>query len=68
MAVRHDSKIKPPVPSRDGFRHWLSGLAVMVATAVSFVGFAHISIGWTLAISSLILVGLIIFLWIAGGK
>lgn len=40
----------------------------MVATAVSFVGFAQISIGWTLIISCVILAGLVAFLWAAGGK
>jgi len=48
-------------------RGWLSGLIVIVAVAVSFVGFARVSVGWTLAISSVVLIGLVLFLWSAGG-
>jgi len=47
-------------------RAWLTGLVVIVAVIVSYVGFARISVEWTLAISSVIFVGLIIFLWRAG--
>jgi len=47
---------------------WLAGVIVMVATAVSFVGFARVSLGWTLVISTAVLIGLILFLWSAGLK
>lgn len=40
----------------------------MVAVAVAFVGFARVSVGWTLLISSAVLIALIAFLWWAGGK
>lgn len=51
----------------DATRQWIAGLIVIVATVVSFVGFARISVGWTLAISTLVLIGLVVFLWAAGG-
>ena len=54
------------VQPRETTRQWLSGVAVMVATVVSFIGFARVSIGWTLALSTIIVVGLVIFLWAAG--
>lgn len=57
--------------SHDGKRStaagsWLAGLLVMVAVAVSYIGFARVSVEWTLVISTLILVGLVVFLWRAG--
>lgn len=67
LAVRHDSKIRPAAPPHQP-RRWISGLIVMVATAVAFVGFANVSLAWTLAISTAILIGLVAFLWAAGGK
>ena len=45
---------------------WISGLIVMVAVAVAYVGFARVSVGWTLLIASGILIGLVLFLWRAG--
>jgi hypothetical protein len=57
-----------PIDKRmESSRGWLSGLIVIVAVAVSFVGFARVSVGWTLAISSVVLIGLVLFLWSAGG-
>jgi len=50
-----------------GTRNWLSGVVVIVATIVAFIGFAHASFGWTVVVSSIVLVGLIAFLWKAGG-
>lgn len=47
-------------------RSWLTGLVVIVAIIVSYIGFASVSVEWTLAISTVIFVGLIIFLWRAG--
>lgn len=47
-------------------REWLSGLFVVVATVVAFIGFAFASLKWTLVISSVVLVCLVIFLWLAG--
>lgn len=47
-------------------RSWLTGLVVVVAVIVSYIGFASISIEWTLIISSTIFVCLILFLWRAG--
>lgn len=49
-------------------RQWLTGIAVIVAVIVSYIGFATISVGWTLAISSAILVGLVVFLGSVGRK
>lgn len=65
--MRHDSKLKAPAPSRDDPRQWLSALIVTVAIIVSFIGFAHVSVKWTLAISTAIFVSLIVFLWAVGG-
>lgn len=65
--MRHDSKVTRPTPPRDDARQWLAGLVVIVATVVSFVGFARVSVGWTLAISTFVLIGLVVFLWSAGG-
>ncbi|MDR7155358.1 hypothetical protein J2W40_002185 [Sphingobium xenophagum] len=48
-------------------RAWLSGLAVVIAVVVSFIGFSRVSIGWTLVVSTAIFLGLITFLWVAGG-
>ena len=48
-------------------RSWLSGLIVIVATVVAFIGFARVSVGWTIAVSTLVLIGLVAFLWSAGG-
>lgn len=64
--MRHDSKIGNSTPPRDT-RQWIAGLVVVVATIVSFIGFARVSVGWTLAISTLVLIGLVVFLWAAGG-
>lgn len=47
---------------------WLAGVIVMVAVVVSYFGFARVSVGWTLAISSLVLVALVAFLWSAGTR
>jgi hypothetical protein len=66
-AVRHDSKLKAPPPPQESLRQWLSGVVVVVAIVVSFIGFAHISVGWTLLISTLIFCALIAFLWAVGG-
>lgn len=56
MSPEHKSETKPL---------WWYGLVVINATTVSYVGFAHVSVKWTLAISSVVLVGLVIFLWFA---
>lgn len=48
-------------------RAWLSGLAVVIAVIVSFIGFARVSVGWTLVVSTVIFFGLVAFLWAAGG-
>jgi hypothetical protein len=66
--VHHDSKLKAPAPQRERSRPWFSGLVVVVATIVSFIGFARVSVGWTLLISSIIFVALAVFLWWAGGQ
>jgi hypothetical protein len=59
--------MSPTDQQMESSRGWLSGLIVVVATIVAFIGFARVSIGWTLAISTIILIGLIAFLWSAGG-
>ena len=64
--MHHDSKLKAPAPPRESGRQWVTGLVVIVAVIVSFIGFAHISVIWTLVISSVIFVALVIFLWRAG--
>jgi uncharacterized membrane protein len=45
---------------------WLAGLIVVVATIVAFMGFALASLKWTLIVSSVVLVFLIMFLWLVG--
>jgi hypothetical protein len=52
----------------ESLREWITGLVVIVATIVSFIGFARLSVGWTLAISSVILVALVVFLWSVGER
>lgn len=47
---------------------WISGLVVMVAVAVAYVGFARVSVGWTLLIATGILIGLVLFLWRVGAR
>lgn len=53
---------------RESFRDWAMGMIAVVATIVSFVGFARVSVGWTIVISTAVLVGLVVFLWRAGIK
>jgi hypothetical protein len=65
--VRHDSRLKAPQPQQGNGNHWVAGLIVMIATAVAFVGFARVSVGWTLLISTLVLFGMVAFLWAVGG-
>ena len=65
--MRHDSKLKaPPPPEQVAARDWLSGMFVIVATIVAFVGFAHLSFVWTLVVSTVVLFGLLYFLWSVG--
>lgn len=47
-------------------RSWLTGLFVVIAVVVSYIGFARVSVEWTLVIASTIFFGLILFLWRAG--
>ncbi len=47
-------------------REWLSGILVVLATIIAFVGFAFASLKWTLIISSLVLACLVLFLWSVG--
>ncbi len=49
-------------------RQWLSGLAVTLTTIVSYIGFARISVKWTLVVAICIIIGLLTFLWIMGGR
>lgn len=49
-------------------RSWVTGLIVMVAVAVSYIGFARVSVEWTLGISTIIFVSLVVFLWRAGSR
>lgn len=55
-----------PTPPRESHRQWLTGLVVTVAIVVSFIGFAHLSVRWTLLVSTVIFVALVAFLWAAG--
>ena len=64
----NDSRLVHQTPPTDNGREWLTGLVVVVAIIVSFIGFARVSVAWTLAIATVIFVALILFLWIAGGK
>lgn len=52
-------------PPQSG-REWVTGLAVLIATIVSCLGFAHISYQWTLVISLTLLTGLVLFFWRVG--
>lgn len=54
--------------AREATREWIAGLVVVAATVVAFVGFAHASLWWTIAISTLVWIGLILFLWSVGRK
>lgn len=56
---------KPPEPRPAS---WLTGLIVVLAVVVAYVGFARVSIFWTTAISTVIVVGLVIFLWREGSR
>jgi uncharacterized membrane protein len=47
-------------------RQWLTGLVVIVATVVAFIGFASASLWWTIAIASFVWAALIVFLYCAG--
>jgi len=51
---------------RQSGREWATGLAVLIATIISCVGFAHISYKWTLVISVTLLTGLVLFFWRVG--
>lgn len=50
----------------EGAREWVSGLVVIVATVVAFIGFARASLLWTIVISAMVWAGLIMFLWSVG--
>lgn len=52
---------------REHARQWWMGVIVTVSIVVSFIGFSRVSVGWTIAISTVVLVGLLVFLWAAGG-
>lgn len=58
---------QPERPSETAHRWW-TGIIVIVATIISYVGFARLSVGWTLTIASVIFVGLVAFLWSVGRK
>lgn len=53
---------------RESTRQWLTGLVVIVATIVSFFGFARLSFAWTLGVSLTTLVGLLAFFWWTGQR
>lgn len=59
--------VSQPRTKPESTRQWVTGLVVIAATIISFVGFARVSLNWTLAISSIVLVALVLFLWHAGG-
>ncbi len=52
----------------ESIRQWLTGIVVIVAVIVSFVGFARVSVEWTLTIASVVLVLLVLLLWRVGRK
>lgn len=52
--------------STQSFRDWLTGVIVIVATIVAYIGFARVSVGATFIIASVIFVGLVLFLWRVG--
>ena len=54
----------PPVTTR----RWLSGLAVTVATIVSYLAFWHLSPALTFIIGCVAFVGLCVAAWIHGGQ
>lgn len=51
---------------KEGIRQWVTGLIVVASVIVGVLGFAHLSRGWTLAISTAILIGLLVFFWRVG--
>jgi len=66
--VDTDNRMVDSPPPSENARQWLTGLIVIVAVVVSYIGFARVSVGWTLIIATTIFVGLIIFLWRVGRK
>jgi Flp pilus assembly protein protease CpaA len=58
---------KPPTKEPSG-SNWMSGLIVMIAVAVAYVGFARVSVAWTLAIATVVVICLVLFLWRAGAR
>lgn len=55
------------MPPPEHARQWWMGVIVTVLIVVSFIGFSRVSVGWTLAVSTVVLVGLLVFLWAVGG-
>lgn len=47
-------------------RAWLSGLAVTIATIVSYLAFARLSPGITFVVGCVALVGLVVTGWVLG--
>jgi fatty acid desaturase len=52
----------------ESIQSWMTGLTVIVAVIVSYIGFARISVEWTLVIATLVFMGLVAFLWRAGAR
>ena len=50
----------------EAIRVWITGLVVIVAVIVSYIGFARVSVEWTLGIAICVFIGLVLFLWRAG--
>lgn len=49
-------------------RQWVTGVALMVATVISVVGFARISPALTMVIATASLVAILVFLWVVGKR
>ena len=60
IAMSHQENREKSPPS------WLTVFVVVAAVAVSYVGFARVSVEWTLVIASAIFIALVLFLWRAG--
>lgn len=58
----------PQATNNQTAREWLTGVAVIVATIVSVIGFARLSLGWTLAVSLASLTILLLLFWRTGQR
>lgn len=66
--IRLEWKMSRKIQPRETARDWLTGVIVMTAVAVSFIGFSTVSVKITILVSTAILVGLVAFFWVIGKR